>query len=97
MAFKYLILTSLMYMIRPAWSFAMNARFEDHAEHEYMNLVAEHPEWEDMPVSSYYFKFYPKAATMADLFRRIGLDERDHMHESMVEYERLTGRELKTH
>jgi hypothetical protein len=31
---------------------------------------------------------------MADLFRRIGLDERDHMMESMEEYERITGKEL---
>lgn len=95
MAFKYLILTTIMYAIRPAWSFAMNARFEDHAEHEYMHLVAEHPEWEDEPVSSYYFKFYPEQKTMADLFRRIGLDERDHMIESVREFERLTGKKFK--
>jgi hypothetical protein len=31
---------------------------------------------------------------MADLFRRIGLDERDHMTESIEEYERLTGQTL---
>ena len=97
MAFGYLLLAMLMYAVRPAWSFAMNARFEDHAEHEYMNLVAEHPEWEDEPVSSYYFKFYPKCETMANLFRRIGLDERDHMHESLTEFERITGKPLKTH
>ncbi|HIJ64404.1 MAG TPA: hypothetical protein HPP77_00530 [Candidatus Hydrogenedentes bacterium] len=94
MAFKYLVLTRLMYRLKPEWSFAMNARFESHAEHEYMRLVQEHPEWEDEPAESEYFQYYPRQATLADLFRRIGLDERDHMHESMEEYERLTGRSL---
>jgi hypothetical protein len=94
MMFGYLVLTRLMYRLKPDWSFAMNARFESHAEHEYMNLVQAHPEWEDEPVESQYFEYYPKQKTMADLFRRIGLDERDHMNESREEYERLTGKVL---
>ncbi len=94
LAFGYLILTRLLYRLKPEWSFAMNARFESHAEHEYMRLVQEHPEWEGEPVESEYFEHYPRQKTMADLFRRIGLDERDHMTESIEEYERLTGRTL---
>ena len=94
MTFGYLFFTRILYRIKPAWSFAMNARFESHAEHEYMRLVAEHPEWEDEPVESPHFDDYPRQRTTADLFRRIGLDERDHMTASMEEYERLTGKTL---
>jgi ubiquinol oxidase len=94
-AFMYHYSSNLLFWIRPAWSFSMNARFESHAEHEYMKMVAEHPEWEDEPVETEYFDRYPRQKTMADLFRRIGLDERDHMYESMEEYERLTGRAVE--
>ena len=94
MAITYLILTRVLYRLKPEWSFSMNARFESHAEHEYMHLVEEHPEWDEEPVESDYFKYYPEQRTMGDLFRRIGLDERDHMNESMEEYQRLTGRSL---
>jgi len=83
MAGTYYYLTRIMWWMNPAWSFRMNAAFESHAEHEYMKLVLEHPEWEDEPVESEYFEFYPKQKSMADLFRRIGLDERDHMYHSL--------------
>lgn len=95
LACGYFFLTRAMFFVRPAWSFAMNARFESHAEHEYMKMVAEHPEWENESVETAYFEYYPRQKTMADLFRRIGLDERDHMHESMEYWEYLTGREFK--
>lgn len=94
MTVGYLILTEALYRLKPEWSFAMNARFESHAEHEYMRLVEAHPQWEGMPVESAWFTHYPQQASVADLFRRIGLDERDHMNESRQEYERLTGRDL---
>ena len=94
MTLGYFWLTTVMYRIRPEWSFAMNARFESHAEHQYMLLAQVHPEWEDEPLDSAYFEHYPKQASLADLFRRIGLDERDHMHASMEEYERITGQVL---
>ncbi|MFQ5575113.1 MAG: alternative oxidase [Terriglobia bacterium] len=84
----------ILYWAYPPWSFAMNARFESHAEHEYMRMVEEHPEWESRPVDTAYFEYYPAQASMADLFRRIGLDERSHMEESMAEYKHLTGRDL---
>ena len=59
----------LLYTIKPAWSHRLNADFEDHAEHEYAALVAEHPE-------------YGTFASLADLFRQIGHDERLHKEES---------------
>ena len=38
-AFGYYQLSWLLYVIRPAWSYRLNADFEDHAEHEYMEFV----------------------------------------------------------
>ncbi len=96
MALGYRLLSRALYLLKPEWSFSMNARFESHAEHEYMRLVREHPEWETERAESRYFgSGYEAQPTLADLFRRIGLDERDHMRESMEEYERLTARPLK--
>lgn len=95
LSWGYYYLTRVMYRVKPEWSFEMNARFEWHAEHEYMSAVVDHPHWESETIDSDYFQYYPRMATLADLFRRIGLDERDHKHESMEEYEKITGRELK--
>ncbi len=95
MSWSYYLLELLLMALRPAWSYSLNARFESHAEHEYMKLVSEHPEWENIPVDLNSFAYYPKQKSLADLMLRIGLDERDHMHESMLEYEKLTGRQIK--
>lgn len=92
MAFVYYHLTRLMVCIYPHSSFYMNAAFESHAEHEYMKLAKEHPEWDEEPVDSKYFEFYPRQKTLADLIRRIGLDERDHMIHSIEEMEKEENR-----
>lgn len=63
-------------------AFLFNAEFEDHAEHEYAQFVEEHPEWEQQPVNNELMKGHPNLPTWADVFRRIGLDERDHMNMS---------------
>ena len=89
MAIKYHIFCKILYFFSKKSAFLMNASFESHAEHEYMKMVAEHPEWEHTPVATAYFQYYPEQKTLADLFRRIGLDERDHMFES-VSYTHLT-------
>lgn len=94
LAFVYLGLTRAMYALNPKWSFSMNARFESHAEQEYMLMAKEHPEWEGVPLESDYFQYYPKPASLADLFRRIGMDERTHKEESMAEYQHLAGHPL---
>lgn len=91
MAFVYHYFTRVLYFFKPEWSFAMNASFESHAEKQYMLMVQEHPEWEEEEVETHYFQHYPRQATLADLFRRIALDERDHKFESCEEYERITG------
>lgn len=45
------ILPSLVvaFVFAPSASYRFNADFEDHAEHEPMTLVSEHPEWETAP------------------------------------------------
>jgi hypothetical protein len=81
-AFAYYQLSWLLYVIRPAWSYGLNADFEDHAEHEYMTLVREHPEWDDTPWHSDFAGDYGQFSSLADLFRQIGYDERMHKEES---------------
>jgi ubiquinol oxidase len=48
-AFLFYHVSWLLFVIRPDWSYRLNADFEDHAEHEYMAYVAEHPELETQP------------------------------------------------
>jgi len=91
MTFVYFHMTRIMYRVKPEWSFAMNAAFESHAEHEYMLYAREHPEFENEPVESAWFAHYPRQKTLADLVRRVGLDERDHMNHSLDEIKRLNG------
>jgi ubiquinol oxidase len=84
LAFAYYQLSWLTYAIRPAWSYRLNADFEDHAEHEYALLVSEHPEWEDAPYTSRFGDDFGQYDSLADLFRQIGYDERLHKLESEV-------------
>jgi hypothetical protein len=81
-AFFYYQVSWLLYVVSPAWSYRLNADFEDHAEHEYAAMVAEHPEWETTPFSSQFADDYGHFASLADLFRQIGHDERVHKLES---------------
>lgn len=89
MAFKYLLLTRMMFWMKPIWSFQMNAAFESHAEHEYMKLSNAHPEWDTEKIDYLNFRNYPPQQSLGDLIRRIALDERDHMLHSLEESERL--------
>ena len=82
LAFVYYQLSFVLYVVRPAWSYRLNADFEDHAEHEYILLVAEHPLWEHEPFVSEFAEDYGDFATLADLFRQISYDERQHKEAS---------------
>jgi tellurite resistance-related uncharacterized protein len=84
LAFAYYQLSWLLYAIRPAWSYRLNADFEDHAEHEYAHLVDEHPDWDDESFESAFAADYGQLATVADLFRQISYDERVHKEESLT-------------
>lgn len=82
LAFAYYQVSWLTFVVRPAWSHRLNADFEDHAEHEYATLVREHPEWETEPFVSRFTADYGEYASLADVFRQIGHDERVHKQES---------------
>ena len=82
-AFFYYHVSWLLYVIKPAWSYTLNADFEDHAEHEYMEFVREHPEFEQEPFESDFKEDYGNFQNAADLFRQIALDERLHKEESV--------------
>ncbi len=87
-AFFYYHVSWILYVIKPAWSYELNADFEDHAEHEYMEFVRENSAFESEPFESDFKQDYGAFASLADLFRRIGLDERVHKEESLERLER---------
>lgn len=80
----YSMLSRLMAVFNIQRAFLFNAEFEDHAEHVYAQFVADHPEWDTQPVQSEWVKKYGDFQNWGDVFRRIGLDERDHMNNSLV-------------
>ncbi len=87
MAFFYYHISWLLYVMKPAWSYALNADFEDHAEHEYMHFVKENPAFENELFESEFSGDYGRFASLADLLRNIGLDERHHKNESIARIE----------
>lgn len=101
MAESYQLFSATLALFGIRRAFVLNAEFEDHAEHTYAELVAAHPEWEEAPVEGEAVREYAEhhgveLRTWADVFRRIGLDERNHrnasfafadMSEHIVEYE----------
>lgn len=83
-AFTYYHIAWLLYVLRPGRSYRMNAEFEDHAEHEYMEYVREHPELETEAWESVFAEDYGPCESLANLFRQIGYDERIHKQESLA-------------
>ncbi len=84
LAFVYYQVSWLLFVVRPRWSYRLNADFEDHATHEYMELVREHPEWEREPFDSTFRDDYAPLDSVADLFRQIAFDEREHRDASVA-------------
>jgi len=82
MAFVYYQVSWLLYTISPSWSHRLNADFEDHAEHTYMSFVADNPWTDTTPWTSAFDEDYGHHATLGDLLRQIGHDERIHRQES---------------
>ena len=82
-AFTYYHICWLLFVTKPARSYLLNAHFEDHAEHEYMEFVAENPQFESEPFQSLFEKDYGSFESVADMFRQIGHDERMHKEESL--------------
>jgi len=82
-AFVYYQIVWLLYVVRPAAAYRLNAEFEDHAEHEYMEFVRDCPDLEGAAWESVLAEDYGRFASQADLFRQIGYDERVHKEESL--------------
>ena len=87
LAFVYYQISWLLYVVKPTWSYRLNADFEDHAEHSYMEFVQAHPELEAERWDSAFDVDYGRHDTVADLFRQIALDERDHKESSEAHME----------
>lgn len=83
-AFVYHRISWLLYAIKPAWSYALNADFEDHAEHEYALFVEESPALQLEPYDGLFAGEYGRFDSLADLFRQIAQDERRHKDESLA-------------
>jgi demethoxyubiquinone hydroxylase (CLK1/Coq7/Cat5 family) len=84
MAGFYGVLSWALALFNIQRAFLFNAEFEDHAEHVYAELVQDHPEWEAQVVNNELVNTYGEFRTWAEVFRRIGLDERDHMNSSFI-------------
>jgi ubiquinol oxidase len=84
LALSYYQLSWVLFVIRPKWSYQLNADFEDHAAHEYALLVQEHPEWETTPFESQFQGEFGAYDSLADMFRQIGYDEALHRQESEI-------------
>jgi len=82
MILSYVVFEKVLALFSIRRAFLFNAEFEDHAEHVYAQFVKDHPEWESQPVTNPLVQEYAAVDTWADVFRRIGLDERDHRNES---------------
>jgi len=82
-AWKYRLYCRLLSLVSMRAAFQLNAEFEDHAEHEYMQFVRDHPELDQEPVDSPVVCEQGDFRTWGDVFRRIGLDEREHMNNSL--------------
>lgn len=74
----------IVFLVKPTLSYRLNAEFEDHAEHEYMLYVAEHPELEHEPDPGTCADRYGSYGSVADLLRQIGHDERTHKLDSLA-------------
>jgi len=99
----YAAIMHVMAIINIRRAFLFNAEFEDHAEHVYAQFVEENPEWERQSVNNELTEGHGELPTWADVFRRIGLDERDHMNmsfqfcdksEQVVEYDWMPEKKL---
>ena len=90
----YVLLSRVLAWINIKGAFKFNAEFEDHAEHIYAKLVEDNPELDKQIVTNEVVKNYANLETWADVFRRIGLDERDHRNHS-YHYAGLPGKIVK--
>jgi len=75
------VFSRLQHRVAPVRNHRLNADIEDHAEREYAELVAEHPEWERQGYVPVAVPAYGAYASRADVLRQIGADE--HVHKQL--------------
>ena len=95
-ALKYTFFSRMLAFVNIKSAWKLNTEFEDHAEHTFMQFVKDNPRLEDEQVESEVVQDgrgsdNGRYASWADVFRRMGLDERDHMNASL----KLIGKEDK--
>ncbi|NNF56303.1 MAG: hypothetical protein HKN03_17895 [Acidimicrobiales bacterium] len=83
-AFGYYHLSWLLYVVRPRLSFGLNADFEDHAMHTYLDYVDAHPQLAEEEWVSQFEDEYGQYETVADVLTSIALDEQHHRDESVA-------------
>jgi ubiquinol oxidase len=76
--------TWLLHLRAPAWSYALNAAFEDHAEREYMRFVTTNTQFEHQTFDGPLTHRWTHPVTVADVLRQIGHDERCHKLDSIA-------------
>lgn len=81
----YILFTRSLALFNLRRAFLFNAEFEDHAEHIYAQFVQDNPQWETQPVTQKVVLDRMAFDNWADVFRRIGLDEREHRDASFIE------------
>ena len=81
----YILFTRSLALFNLRRAFLFNAEFEDHAEHIYAQFVQDNPQWEEQPVTQKVVLDRMEFDNWADVFRRIGLDEREHRDASFIE------------
>ncbi len=82
MAFPWQLFTWLLHLIRPEWSYRLNAAFEAHAERQYMTFVDQHPELDQATFDGPLAARFGWPVSVADVLRQIGHDERIHRLDS---------------
>jgi ubiquinol oxidase len=82
LAMPWQVTTWLLHLVRPRWSYQLNAAFEAHAERSYMHFVATHSETERNTFDGVLAARWTVAVTVADVLRQIGHDERVHKLDS---------------
>jgi ubiquinol oxidase len=82
LALPWQIGTWALHLLRPEWSYRLNAAFEAHAERSYMRFVALHPDTERQIFGGPLADRWEVPVTVADVLRQIGHDERMHKLDS---------------
>jgi ubiquinol oxidase len=82
LALPWQIGTWLLHLVRPDWSYRLNAAFEAHAERSYMRFVALHPDAERQIFGGPLADRWQAPVTVADVLRQVGHDERMHKLDS---------------